>query len=77
MQFFIELHKINYVRRYTKEIAYYIIKTRTNINSENFYSTIDELLKNLNVNFDQDKNIKQRKIYVKIFDDNFRIIEIE
>ena len=77
LQFFIEQHKINYVRRYTKEIAYDIIKTRTRIDNENFYSTIDELLKNLNVNFDQNKNIKQRKVYVKIFDDNFRIIEIE
>ena len=77
LQFSIEQHKINYARRYTKETAYDIIKTRTNIDNENFYSTIDELLKNLNVNFDQNKNIKQRKVYVKIFDDNFRMIEIE
>ena len=77
LQFSIEQHKINYVRRHTKKTAYDIIKTRTNIDNETFYSIIDELLKNLNVNFDQDKNIKQRKVYVKVFDDNFRMIEIE
>ena len=77
LQFSIEQHKINYARRHTKEIAYDIIKTRARIDSDSFYSTIDELLKNLNVSFDQIENIKQRNVYVKIFDDNFRMIEIE
>ena len=77
MQFSIEQHKINYIRRYMKTIAYNIIKIRTRINNKNFYSTIDELLKNLINNFDENENIKQNKIYFKIFNNIFRIIEIE
>ena len=77
LQFSIEQHKINYTRRHTKKTAYDIIKTRARIDSENLYSTIDELLKNLNDSFDENENIKQSKVYVKLFDDKFRMIEIE
>ena len=77
LQFSIEQHKINYARRHTKTTAYDIIKTRARIDNENSYSTIDELLKNLTNNFDENENIKQSKIYVKLFDNSFRMIEIE
>ena len=77
MQFFIEQYKINYVRNHTKKIAYNIIKNRIRIDFNNFYIIVDELLKNLNKNFDNNENAKQNKIYNKFFDFEFRMIENE
>ena len=77
LQFPTEQHKINYARRHTKGTAYDIIKTRARIDSESPYSTIDELLKDLHVSFGQAEDIKQRKAYAKVFDDNFRMAETE
>lgn len=77
MQFSTKQHKINYVRNYTKNIVYDIIKIWIRIDNDNFYLIIDEFLKNLNDNFDENDHMKQNKIYFKILDDKFRIIEIE
>ena len=75
VQFFIEQHKINYVRRHTKKIAYDVIKYRICFHFNNFYFIVDELLKNLNENFDDDENTKRNKIHVKFFDNSFQMIE--
>ena len=70
-QFSIERHKINYTRDYIKNLAFDIIEIKICFDSNDFYSSFDEMLQDLKYVFDDDDIIKRNNAYNKLFSVDF------